>query len=242
MGGLKRGSIGLMMAVAWPVVGLGQQPGWMLEVPWIQSQSARVQSWSAGETFSFNYGGPLSEPWSIATGFTQIGIFSRVSVCAGPQVQLSPHISAQVRMGGLLQRWLLTEDVRGTLRPNVHVSLRGEGKNGQAVLLGMSFVPEGRVPRVQAREELMIRLQGVAERNEQKVQARCTWTSAGVALEWQWLARLDAYSHVGLSWRMLPGFVGVLGSREWGLYRWSFGILHGVRHQGMCLALGVEAC
>lgn len=242
MGGLLRGAMGLLMGVAWPLVCLGQQPGWMLEVPWIQSQSAQVQSWSAGETFSFNYGGRLSEPWSLALGFTQIGSFSRVSICAGPQVQLSPHISAQVRMGGLFQRWLLTEDVRGTLRPNLHVSLRGEGKNGQAVVLGMSFVPEGRVPQVQAREELMIRLQGVAERNEQKVQARCTWTSAGVALEWQWLARLDAYSHVGLIWRMLPGFVGFLGSREWGLYRWSFGILHGVRHQGMCLALGVEAC
>ena len=242
MGGLLRGAMGLLMGVAWPLVCLGQQPGWMLEVPWIQSQSAQVQSWSAGETFSFNYGGPLSEPWSLAMGFTQIGSFSRVSICAGPQVQLSPHISAQVRMGGLFQRWLLTEDVRASLRPNLHVSLRGEGKNGQAVLLGMSFVPEGRVPRVQAREELMIRLQGVAERNEQKVQARCTWTSAGVALEWQWLARLDTFSHVGLSWRMLPGFVGVLGSREWGLYRWSFGILHGVRHQGMCLALGAEAC
>ena len=237
-----RGVIGLVLAFAWTVVGLGQQPGWLLEVPWIQSQFARVQTWSAGETFSFNYGGQLSDPWSLAMGFTQIGTFSRLSMCAGPEVQLSPDVTAQVRLGGLLQRWLLTEDVRGTLRPNVHVSLRGKGKNGQAVLLGISFVPEGRVPRVQAREELMIRLQGVAERNEQKVQARCTWTSAGVALEWQWLARLDAYSHVGLSWRMLPGFVGVLGSREWGLYRWSFGILHGVRHQGMCLALGVEAC
>ena len=237
-----RGVMGLVMAVAWPVVVLGQQPGWMLEVPWIQSQFARVQSWSAGETFSFNYGGHLSEPWSLAMGFTQIGTFSRLSVCAGPQVRLSPHVSAQVRMGGLAQRWLLTGDVRGTLRPNLHVSLRGDGKNGQAFILGMSFVPEGRVPQVQAREELMVRLQGIAERNEQKVQARCTWTSAGVALEWQWLARLDAYSHVGLIWRMLPGFMGVLGSRELGLYRCSFGILYGVRHQGICLALGMEAC
>ena len=237
-----QGVMGLVMAVAWPVVVLGQQPGWMLEVPWIQSQFARVQSWSAGETFSFNYGGHPSEPWSLAMGFTQIGTFSRLSVCAGPQVRLSPHVSAQVRMGGLAQRWLLTGDVRGTLRPNLHVSLRGDGKNGQAFILGMSFVPEGRVPQVQAREELMVRLQGIAERNEQKVQARCTWTSAGVALEWQWLARLDAYSHVGLIWRMLPGFMGVLGSRELGLYRCSFGILYGVRHQGICLALGMEAC
>lgn len=239
---MLRWAMGLVMAVAWPLVCLGQQPGWMLEVPWIQSQFVRVQSWSAGETLSFNFSGRLGEPWSLAMGFTQIGTFSRVSMCAGPQVQLSPHVSAQVRMGGLAQRWLLADDIRRTLRPNLHVSLRGEGKNGQAVLLGMSFVPEGRVPRVQAREELMIRLQGVAERNEQKVQAQCTWTSAGVALEWQWLARLDAYSHVGLIWRMLPGFIGVLGSRERGLYRWSFGILYGARHQGMCLALGVEAC
>ncbi|MGB2385464.1 MAG: hypothetical protein ACPH8E_08165, partial [Flavobacteriales bacterium] len=206
------------------------------------SQSARVYSWSAGETFSFNYDGRLREPWSVAMAFTQIGTFSRLSICAGPQVRLSPHVSAQVRMGGLAQRWLLTEDVRGTTRPNLHVSLRGEGKDGKAVILGMSFVPEGRLPRVQAREELMIRLQGVAERKEQKVQAQCTWTSAGVALEWQWLARLDAHSQVGLNWRMLPGFVGVLGSREFELYRLSFGVLYGLRYQGMCLALGMEAC
>lgn len=242
MVGLIRGVIGLAVAVAWSVVGLGQQPGWMLEVPWIQFQSARVQTWSAGETFSLNYGGRLSQSWSLAMGFTQIGTFSRLSVCAGPEVQLSPHVSAQVRMGGLAQRWLLTEDVRGTLRPNLHVSLRGEGKIGQSLILGMSFVPEGRVPEVQARDELMIRLQGVAERNEQTVQAQCTWTSAGVTLEWEWLARLDAYSQVGLIWRMLPGYAGVLGSREFGAYRCSFGILYGVRHQGMCLALGMEAC
>lgn len=242
MGRLIRRAIGLVMAVAWPVVGQGQQPGWVQDVPWIGSQSARVQSWSAGESFSFDYGRRLNEPWSLAMGFTRIGTFSRLSICAGPQVRLSPHVSAQVRMGGLARRWLPTEGVRGNVRPNLHVSLRGEGNNGQAVMLGVVFVPEGRLPRVQSREELMIRLQGVAERHEQKVHARCTWTAAGVALEWQWLARVDARSQVGLCWRMLPGFLGVLGNREFESYRWAFGILHGVRHQGMCLVLGMEAC
>lgn len=240
MRGLRRGVIWLVMA--WPVVGLGQQPGWVLDVPWIRSQYARVQSWSAGESFSLDYGRRMREPWSWAMGFTQIGIFSRLSICAGPQVRLSPYVSAQVRMGVLARRWLPNEGVRGMVRPNVHLTLRGQGNDGQAVMLGVAFVPEGRLPRVQAREELMIRLQGVAKRNEQLVQARCTWTAAGVALEWQWLARIDARSQVGLSWRMLPGFAGVLGSREFESYRWSFGVLHGIRRQGMCLIVGMEAC
>lgn len=236
------GAIGLMMAVAWPLDCMGQQPGWVQDVPWIRSQSAQVQSWGAGESFSFDYRRRLSEPWSLALGFTQIGTFSRLSICAGPQVRLSPHVSAQVRMGGLARRWLPTEGARRMVRPNLHLSLRGEGNNGHSVMLGVAFVPEGRLPLVQAREELMIRLEGVAERHEQQVQARCTWTAAGVALEWQWLTRVDARSQVGLGWRMLPGFAGILGSREFESYRWSFGVLHGVHHQGMFLILGMEAC
>lgn len=237
-----RRAIGVLMVVTWPVVGLGQQPGWVQEAPWIRSQFVQVQSWNAGETFSFNYRQRLSEPWSFALAFTQIGTFRHLSICTGPQIRLTHHFSAQVRMGGLARRWLPTEGVRGNVRPNLHVSLRGEGNSGQAVMLGVLFVPEGRLPRIQAREELVIQLQGVAERDDHKVQARCMWTSAGVALEWEWLARVDARSRVGLSWRMLPGFLGILCNREFESNRWSLGVLYGVRHQGMCLVLGMEGC
>ena len=44
---MLRGAMGLVMAVAWSLDCQGQQPGWMLEVPWIQSQSVQVQTWSA---------------------------------------------------------------------------------------------------------------------------------------------------------------------------------------------------
>jgi hypothetical protein len=48
------------------------------------------------------------------------------------------------------------------------------------------------LPHVQEREELVIQLKGVVERNKRRLYARCTWTGAGAALEWQWLTRLDA--------------------------------------------------
>lgn len=132
--------------------------------------------------------------------------------------------------------------VRWTVRPNLHALIRGQGNGGQTVTLGIAFAPEGPLPHVQAREELVIQLKGVVERNERRLHARCTWTGAGAALEWQWLTRLDAQSYVGVCWRMLPGFLGILGSREWGTHRWSVGLLRGIRHQGMCLVLGLDAC
>lgn len=239
---LLRGASGVVLTVAWPVVVLGQQPGWVQDVPWIRSSAFRVQSWSPGETFSIHYDDLVRNSGSLAMGFAQIGTFSRLSICAGPQVKLSPQITAQVRVGGMARRWTPAQGIRATVRPNLHLSLRGDGSHGQAVMLGVSFVPEGRLPRVQARDELVIQLRGVAEHHEQRLQARCTWSASGVAMEWQWLAGVDVRSRIGLCWRMLPGFVGILGIREFESRRWSFGILYGVRHQGVCLALGMEAC
>lgn len=242
MGGLIQGVSGVALAVAMPVVGFGQQPGWVQDVPWIQTASVDVHSWSAGETFALQQQALLLEHGAVALGFTQIGTFSRLAVCAGTQVELTPQLAAQLRIGCMARRWLPANGVRWTVRPNLHALIRGQGNDGQTVTLGLAFAPEGPLPHVQAREELVIQLKGVVERNGRHLQARCSWTAAGAALEWQWLARLDAQSYVGACWRMLPGFLGILGSRESGTHRWSVGILRGIRHQGMCLVLGLDAC
>ena len=237
-----RGVSGVALAVVMPLVGIGQQPGWVQDVPWIQTASLNVHSWSAGETFTLQQQTLFPEFGAVAWGFTQIGTFSCLAVCAGTQVKLTPQVAAQLRMGCMARRWLPANGVRWTVRPNLHALIRGQGNDGQTVTLGIAFAPEGPLPHVQAREELVIQLKGVVERNERRLHARCTWTGAGAALEWQWLTRLDAQSYVGVYWRMLPGFLGILGSREWGAHRWSVGILRGIRHQGMSLVLGLDAC
>lgn len=233
---------GVLVGIAWPLVGLGQHPGWVQELPWIRAKALYVQSWSAGETFSFQHHVRLPAHWSLAAGFTKIGSFSRLAVCTGPQVPLAPLVSAQLRLGFLAQRWALAEEVRGVLRPNVHLLLQGQGNDGEAVTLGFGFAPEGPLPRVQARDELVIKLEVFSERNGQQLQARCTRTAAGLALEWQWMANVHGQSKLGLIWRMLPGYLGIHGSREFESYRWSVGLLRGVRHGGFCLALAMEAC
>lgn len=86
-------------------------------------------------------------------------------------------------MGCMARRWLPANGVRWTVRPNLYALIRGQGNDGQTVTLGIAFAPEGLLPHVQAREELVIQLKGVVERNERRLHARCTWTGAGAALE-----------------------------------------------------------
>ena len=70
------------VALAMPLVGFGQQPGWVQDVPWIQTASLDVHAWSAGETFALQQQTLLPEFGAVAWGF-QIGTFSRLAVCAG---------------------------------------------------------------------------------------------------------------------------------------------------------------
>ena len=92
-----RGVSGVALAVAMPLVGIGQQPGWVQDVPWIQTASLDVHSWSAGETFALQQQTLLPEHGAVALGYTQIGTFSRLAVCAGTQVKLTPQVAAQLR-------------------------------------------------------------------------------------------------------------------------------------------------
>ena len=130
MGVLIRGVSGVALAVAMPVVGFGQQPGWVQDVPWIQTASVDVHSWSAGETFALQQQVLLLEHGAVALGFTQIGTFSRLVVCAGTQVELTPQVAAQLRIGCMARRWLPANGVRWTVRPNLHALIRGQENAG----------------------------------------------------------------------------------------------------------------
>ena len=67
-----RGVSGVALAVVMPLVGFGQQPGWVQDVPWIQTASVDVHSWSAGETFALQQQTLLPEFGAVAMGFTQM--------------------------------------------------------------------------------------------------------------------------------------------------------------------------
>ena len=225
-----------------PVSGLGQHPGWVQELPWIRANAWQFQSWSAGETVAVNQRLLLPSAWSLSSGIVRIGTHTRFEMCTGPSIPLSPEVSAQFRVGCLARRWSTSAGSRGLWRPNVHLLFQGIGSDGESATLAIALVPEGRLPGMQSREELVIQLTGFAQRNGQQLRARATWTSAGLAVNWQWTVRINSLSKMGLSWRMLPGYLGIHGSHESRSHRWTFGLLRGLGHQGYCLALGMQVC
>ncbi|GEM_PF-1866940 len=233
---------GLFAGVICSLVSFGQHPGWVQGLPWVRANAWQLQLWSAGETVSFQHQVLLSSDWSLVSSFTQIGSSSRWAFCAGTKIRLSKNLMAQMRAGCVARRWATIEGARSTLRPNFHLLLRGNGGEGRTVILAFAFIPEGQLPRIQAREELVIQLNVFAERHGQRIQARCTWTPAGLALAWRWFKRLNERSRLGLSWRMLPGYFGIHGTHELRTHQLSFGLLRGLHQHGFCLTIGLEAC